>query len=400
MDSSVAACPAWLAHHLQQAGGVVPFSRFMDWALNDPGHGYYGSGRARIGVEGDFVTSPSLGSDFAALLAEQVGRWLTRLIAESPPGAPLSLVECGPGSGQLAMDLVRELLLLHPDLAGRLDLRLVELNPGMREQQQSMLEGVVPIPVQWCSLDDLKRAPVRGVVLAHELLDALPVERLIWSGGELSRQGVKLLESADGTPALTGVSMPLPDDLRAEALGMAEACGFSLPPLGAPAGWTTEWHGDAFRCIDQMASGLSHGLVLVIDYALEARRYYTARRDQGTLMAYRHQQSGADLLAKAGQQDLTAHLCIDTLQVAARRSGLSPGQVMRQGEALLALGLADRLHGLQQLAPADLPQALQRREALLRLVDPVCLGEFRWLTFLQTDEDKTLTGWEIVTAPC
>ena len=83
MDSSVAACPAWLAHHLQQAGGVVPFSCFMDWALNDPGHGYYGSGQARIGVEGDFVTSPSLGSDFAALLAEQVGRWLTRLIADS-----------------------------------------------------------------------------------------------------------------------------------------------------------------------------------------------------------------------------------------------------------------------------------------------------------------------------
>ena len=74
MDSSVAACPAWLAHHLQQAGGVVPFSRFMDWALNDPGHGYYGSGRARIGVEGDFVTSPSLGSDFAALLAVQLGQ--------------------------------------------------------------------------------------------------------------------------------------------------------------------------------------------------------------------------------------------------------------------------------------------------------------------------------------
>ena len=77
-----------------------------------------------------------------------------------------------------------------------------------------------------------------------------------------------------------------------------------------------------------------------------------------------------------------------------------PVPVMRQGEALLALGLAERLHGLQNLAPADLPQALQRREALLRLVDPVCLGEFRWLTFLQTDEDKTLTGWEIVTAPC
>ena len=400
MDSSVAVCPAWLAHHLQQAGGVVPFSSFMDWALNDPGHGYYGSGLARIGVQGDFVTSPSLGSDFAALLAVQVGQWLSRLMAQSPPGAQLSLVECGPGSGQLALDLVRELLLLHPDLAGRLDLRLVERNPGMRERQQSLLEGTVPIPVQWCSLDDLKRVPVRGVVLAHELLDALPVERLIWSGGKLNRQGVKLLDSVGGTPALTSVSMPLPDDLGAEALGMAEACGFNLPPLDAADGWSTEWHGEAFRCIDQMASGLCHGVVLVIDYALEACRYYTARREQGTLMAYLQQQAGTDSLSRAGQQDLTAHLCIDTLQVAARQSGLIPLPALRQGEALLALGLAERLHGLQNLAPAALPEALQRREALLRLVDPICLGEFRWLTFLKTDADKATDGWEIVAAPC
>ena len=128
-------------------------------------------------------------------------------------------MECGPGSGQLALDLVRELLLLHPDLAGRLDLRLVERNPGMRERQQSLLEGTVPIPVQWCSLDDLKRVPVRGVVLAHELLDALPVERLIWSGGKLNRQGVKLLESADAAPSLTCVSMPLSDDLLHASAG-------------------------------------------------------------------------------------------------------------------------------------------------------------------------------------
>ena len=115
----------------------------------------------------------------------------------------------------------------------RLDLRLVERNPGMRERQQSLLEGTVPIPVQWCSLDDLKRVPVRGVVLAHELLDALPVERLIWSGGKLNRQmGVAAGIRGCAAPSLTCVSMPLSDDLHAEVLGMAEACGFVLPPAG------------------------------------------------------------------------------------------------------------------------------------------------------------------------
>ena len=228
---------------------------------------------------------------------------------------------------------------------------------------------------------------MRGVVLAHELLDALPVERLIWSGGKLNRQGVKLLESADAAPSLTCVSMPLSDDLHAEVLGMAEACGFNLPPLDAADGWSTEWHGEAFRCLDQMASGLS--VVLVIDYALEACRYYTARREQGTLMAYLQQQAGTDSLSRAGQQDLTAHLCIDTLQVAARQSGLIPLPALRQGEALLALGLAERLHG-SNLAPADLPQALQRREALLRLVDPIVSGSSA-ATFLKPMRIKQRT---------
>ena len=76
MEPMAASCPDWLATHLQQAGGAVPFSRFMDLALNEPEHGYYGSGRARIGTQGDFVTSPSLGSDFAALLAPQLLAWL------------------------------------------------------------------------------------------------------------------------------------------------------------------------------------------------------------------------------------------------------------------------------------------------------------------------------------
>ena len=65
----------------------------------------------------------------------------------------------------------------------------------------------------------------------------------------------------------------------------------------------------------------------------------------------------------------------------AELSGWGPLGVRRQGEALLALGLAQRLHGLQQQDPAQLQELLRRREALLRLVDPTTLGDFRWLAF-------------------
>ena len=93
----------------------------------------------------------------------------------------------------------------------------------------------------------------------------------------------------------------------------------------------------------------------------------------------KQQQASDELLADAGCRDLTAHLCIDTLLAHARDQGWTVLGQCRQGEALLALGLGERLHNLQRLPATELPQALQRREALLRLVDPAGLGEFRWI---------------------
>ena len=126
---------------------------------------------------------------------------------------------------------------------------------------------------------------------------------------------------------------------------------------------------------------MDQGVLLIVDYALEASRYYTAMRSEGTLLSYRKQRASADLLAHAGTADLTAHLCLETLIANAEERGWRTLGQCRQGEALLSLGLADRLHQLQQLPVTALANALQRRETLLRLVDPAALGEFRWIAF-------------------
>jgi SAM-dependent MidA family methyltransferase len=121
--------------------------------------------------------------------------------------------------------------------------------------------------------------------------------------------------------------------------------------------------------------------LLVIDYAHEAWRYYAPQRANGTLMAYRGQQASDDPLQQPGHWDLTAHLCIESLEAAGVATGWSLLGQRRQGEALLALGLAQRLHGLQHQSADQLADLLSRREALLRLVDPMALGDFRWLAF-------------------
>ena len=358
---------------LRAEGGAVPFRLYMQWALHDPDHGAYGSGRLQVGPRGDFTTSPSLGSDFAALLAPQLAQWLE----QQPVDQPLSLLEAGPGEGDLALHLAQELVQGWPALRDRLVLQLIEPNAGMAERQRQRLQDC-PLPCHWTSFAALEANPVRGVLLAHEVLDALAVERITWDGGVWRVQEVALQEAPSGQPSL---QLRLGETLPAEALGQLEGLGLLQPGSQRPAGWTTELHSELPAWFRAAGAALQSGVLLVVDYAHEAWRYYAPQRSNGTLMAYRQQQASDDPLLNPGEWDLTAHLCLDSLEQAAVVAGWESLGQRRQGEALLALGLAERLHALQHQAASGLETLLARREALLRFVDPHTLGDFRWAAF-------------------
>lgn len=389
--------PLWLQQRLHAAGGSVTFHTYMEWALHDPEHGAYGAGRLRIGRAGDFVTAPALGPEFAALLAPQLAQWLQDLLPQPagpplPQAAPLSLVETGPGEGELAAQLAQALVAGWPQLAARIELVLVEPNAGMAARQRQRLQHC-PLPVRWSSFEQLAAAPVAGVVLAHEVLDALAVERIVSDGAAWRRQRVTLHE---GT-----LRLEPGEPLEPAAAARLQPLGLAVPGARRPEGWCSELHPGLEPWLAACGAALGKGRLLVIDYALEAWRYYAPSRSAGTLMAYREQRASSDPLLEPGAWDLTAHLCIDSLVAAAEASGWQLLGQRRQGEALLALGLAQRLHGLQQPSARGVPGAgissssegervdgasvladlLARREALLRLVDPTALGDFRWLAF-------------------
>jgi SAM-dependent MidA family methyltransferase len=371
--------PAWLAQRLQDAGGAVAFRTYMEWVLHDPRHGAYGSGQLRIGPVGDFATAPSLGPEFAALLAPQIADWLQELAGSSCVGlgaeAPLALVETGPGEGSLALQLAQDLAAGWPDLAACTELVLVEPNAGMAERQRVLLQAS-PLPCRWASFAELAAAPVRGVLLAHEVLDALAVERIVWDGALWRQQVVALHKDPAAGPSLR---LEPGDPLEPAGVAQLEALGLLPPSPQRPPGWCTELHPGLAPWLTGAAAALEAGPLLVIDYALAAWRYYAPHRSAGTLMAYRGQAASSDPLQEPGTWDLTAHLCLDSLLAAAAASGWQLLGQARQGEALLALGLAERLHGLQQGSAADLGALLARREALLRMVDPHALGDFRWV---------------------
>jgi len=375
------AAPAWLQKRLRQRQGSVSFRRYMDWALHDPQHGAYGAGRLAIGPRGDFATSPSLGPAFADLLAPQIAEWLLEL-----GDGPLALVETGPGEGDLALQLAQALQAGWPALAQRCRLVLVEPNAGMAERQARRL-AQSPLPTRWTDLASLAAEPVRGVVLAHEVLDALAVQRIVWDGQAWREQRVALT-------ATGGLTLQPGDPLAGWAAHQLAGLGLLPNPQGPerPSGWCSELHPGLEPWLSAAAAGLEAGRLLVVDYALEAERYYARPRRDGTLMAYRGQRASPDPLQDPGHWDLTAHLCLESLDRAARNAGWKPLGACRQGQALLALGLAEALHGLQQrpaAGGADLADLLARREALLRLVDPLCLGEFRWIAFARGEAAAT-----------
>ena len=380
MNDSSVNCPKWIADQIVNSGGSVSFHQYMDWALNDPNHGAYACGHLEIGPKGDFVTSPSLGPDFAELLAVQLVDWFHQLHSKNIHHLPLTLIEVGPGDGSLAFELVQIIGRLSPFIFNKLELVLIEINQGMIQRQKERLKTISSIPIRWLSLEELNRNPVIGIILAHEMLDALPVERIILKEKKLYRQGVKL-NTDNSHSSLSYTELPLSHSLESYLVDIVDRIGIKVPPDGAPNGWSTELHTELITWLNKASNSLIYGSLLIIDYAMEGLRYYSSRRDSGTTVAYRKQVASMNLLEETGYWDLTSHLCIDTLIYYAKKYNWHHLGNVRQGQALLALGLSERLNSLQQLSINDLGIALSRREGLLRLVDPVLLGEFRWLAF-------------------
>jgi len=364
---------SWLVQRLQASDGPQSFVTVMDWLLNDPAHGYYGSGQVRFGPQGDFVTAPTQGPVFAELLRRQLWACLAALAAE--PG-PLALIEWGPGDGQLLRDLIAGSGPEAPAWLDRLELVLMESSPALQARQQQTLADLT-VPVRWCAPEELAAAPRRGVILAHELLDALPVQRFGLHNGCWHEWLV----------GLDGQQQPCwqrGSGLTPQVLAQLEALGLPGDGGGRPEGWSSEWCPAVGPWLAQARACLSQGWLLAIDYAMPASRYYAPSRDGGTLLACRQQRTSVELLRDPGLMDLTAHVCTTLVEQLASSSGWSWQGAALQGEVLLQLGLAQEITALSEPGPLPLADRLSRREQLLRLVDPHLLGGFWWL-LLESD---------------
>jgi SAM-dependent MidA family methyltransferase len=323
------------------AQGPMSVYDYMTLCLGHPEHGYYRR-REAIGRFGDFITAPEISQVFGELL----GLWSAVVGEAIAPSSPLHLIELGPGRGTLMADALRALQVV-PGLTGRLCVRLVEPSPALTAVQRHTLEGTTVLPSWHTGIDDVPPGP--AILIANEVVDALPVRQLVRRDERWHERVVGL--SSDGCLEFQ----------------VAAASADISRDLSAPEGCVLEQRPDADRLIAAIARrAAAHPTVaLVIDYG-------HGRTGIGdTLQAVRRHQP-ADPLMAAGETDLSAQVDFEELTDRARQLGLEVDGPVPQAGFLGALGIVERTERLLRSAPPT--QAVALESGALRLIDPSGMG--------------------------
>jgi len=258
--------------------GWIAFARYMELALYEPALGYYAGHAQKFGREGDFVTAPELGSLF--------GRTLARQLAELDH----PILEFGAGSGALADTLLSQ---------HAFDYRIVEISPQLQARQQARLGA----RAQWLAALPER---IRGVVIANEVVDAMPVHAVAWRPEGIMERGVALSDDH-----LVWQERAARGELLEEA-----------KTLSVPVPYESEIGLVARAWMRELAARLEEGAIFIFDYGFPRREYYHPQRVTGTLMCHHRHRAHADVFAHPGEEDITSHVDFTALAGAAVDAGL------------------------------------------------------------------------------
>jgi SAM-dependent MidA family methyltransferase len=324
------------------AGNWISFARYMELALHEPGLGYYAGGARKLGAGGDFVTAPELSPLFGRTLARQISQVL---------GPDDAVLEFGAGSGALAATLLGELSCPY---------FILETSPELRQRQQQRLAG----RVRW-----IDRLPdrFRGVMLANEVLDAMPVHALAWTRQGVMERGVCANEGTgrEHTRVLAWSDRPA----ESSVLVAAEEIEIEIPPSGR---YESELALFARAWMRSLGRFLERGAILVIDYGFPEREYFHPQRSMGTLACHYRHRVHDDPFWLPGLQDVTAHVDFSALARAAADAGLAVLGYANQAQFLVNCGITDLL---AEENPADAKRYLPAAAAAQKLLSPSEMGE-------------------------
>jgi SAM-dependent MidA family methyltransferase len=368
---------AHIREFIAERGGVIGFDVFMQLALYAPGLGYYSAGATKLGGSGDFVTAPEVSSLFSRCLARQ-----TADILRNTGG---DVLELGAGSGRMAADILAELAALDCLPARYL---ILEVSADFAERQRARLSQLpteLSRRVQW--LERWPEPPIRGVVLANEVLDAMPVERFV-----LRAQAGGIAVHALGV-AVAGDRFVARETAPTPALMHAVADIVESLPTPLPDGYTSEVCLSFQPWIASVAAHLDAGVALLIDYGLPRVQLYHPERVTGTLRCHFRHRAHEDPFINVGLQDITAWVDFTRVAEAADSAGLEVLGFATQAAFLIGAGMEPLLTTEMQLAGDDLKTQTRLAGEARRLLLPGEMGEVFKVIALARGYESPLAGF-------
>lgn len=366
---------AFIKNRIQLNGGKITFAEYMQLVLYAPGLGYYSAGANKFGAAGDFVTAPEISPLFGQAIAKQCEEILLNNQENN------TIFELGAGTGILAATLLLELERLSCLPARYL---ILEISADLRQRQQETLAKYCPhllSRIYW--INDFPEQPIKGVIIANEVIDAMPVhyfqihnehiheyyvcnenDQLSWTIAEPSSE--ELFQE------VKKIQAQLPEQIQSYS---------SEINLALPA-----W-------IKRLSNSLSQGLILLIDYGFPHAEYYHPDRSTGTLMCHYRHYAHTNPLLWPGLQDITAHVDFTAIAEAASMENLSVSGYASQAGFLLGCGIAECLQN--RLINANDAEEYTLNQHLKKLTLPNEMGELFKVIGLTRNVNKKLRGFSL-----
>lgn len=349
--------------------GPMPFAHFMHQALYTPNLGYYSSSMPKFGTPGDFITAPELNPLFGAALAASC---LPILKSVNHP----TLFEFGAGRGRLCVDI-----LTHLEKQDCLPETYVilEVSAQLKTTQQALIQQHIPhlaSRVQW--LSQWPNHAFEGVVLANEVLDAMPVHRFLKTQQDIFEGYVTLNEQDE----LTEIFLPCTNlrlrtyvDENVPLEGEAYQSEVNL--------FIDDWLQQSFTMLDR-------GMLLMLDYGFPRHEYYHPDRDHGTLMCHHRHTAHTNPFMHVGEQDITAHVDFTHVAEAGFKAGFHVAGYTNQASFLLGCGLLELC-----MAMDNEHERIMAQQAIKTLIQPHEMGELFKVMALTKNIDLDVHGFQL-----
>lgn len=363
-----------LARAIARAGGRITFARFMDIAMFAPGHGYYDSANHIFGDDGDFTTAPELSPLFGQCIAQQI----CQVMKET---GPTNVLEFGAGSGVLAQNILMELERQNslPE-----HYYIYDISPSLRQRQQARLQQNLPHLINRLSwLSDIPES-FNGVIVANEVLDAMPVHKVVFHSRTPHTETWVTLD--DDRLVLTDDSLSS-DELAKEM----DRINQLWPDIED--GYRSEINLQVKQWAAQISQMLGKGLVLLIDYGFSRREYYQPINHMGNLMCYLQHHPHDDPLLYPGIQDVTCHVDFSLVAESFQSCGLEVAGYTEQGFFLAGCGLEELY---QRIEIRDDEHLVEVNRGLEQIIMPHAMGESFKVIGLTKGLDMELIGFSVV----